>query len=306
MITTLTGENDFLRLFHLRQIIDEFVAEFTDMAVERLDGEETSYDRMHEAAQSLPFLVPRKLVVLRSPGANKEFIEKFDAFLDDIAETNDIVIIEPKLDKRLTYFKSLKKNTDFKEFHSLDANGLARFLADHAKQHGGNLSIKDASALMDRVGTNQQILINEVEKLILYEPTVTRESIDLLTEKTPQSTIFELLEAAFSGRREQAIRLYQEQRALKVEPQQIIAMLVWQLYILALIKSAGNRSTDDIAREAKLSPYVVRKSTELTRHITLARVRELIDSLRIFDVRLKTESINADEVVQYYLLGLAV
>ena len=42
------------------------------MALERLDGEEASYDRMHEAVQSLPFLAPRKLIVLRAPGANQQ------------------------------------------------------------------------------------------------------------------------------------------------------------------------------------------------------------------------------------------
>jgi DNA polymerase III delta subunit len=70
VITTLTGENDVLRQEALTQMVSGFIAEHGDMAVERLDGEEADYARMHEAAQSLPFLVPRKLVVLRAPSAN--------------------------------------------------------------------------------------------------------------------------------------------------------------------------------------------------------------------------------------------
>ena len=67
MITTLTGENDVLRQEALQRIIDDFLIENDELALERLDGEEASHARMHEAVQSLPFLANRKLVVLRSP-----------------------------------------------------------------------------------------------------------------------------------------------------------------------------------------------------------------------------------------------
>jgi DNA polymerase-3 subunit delta len=270
-----------------------------------LDGEEASYDRMHEAAQSLPFLVSKKLVILRAPGANKDFVEHFEQFVGDIAETNDVVLVEPKLDKRLGYYKQLKKQTEFKEFAVLDANGLARYLVDYAKQQGGTLSSTDARLLIDRVGTNQLTLQHEVDKLLAYKPAIDRAAIELLTERTPQSSIFELLDAAFAGNAKRAMQLYKEQREARVEPQQIIAMLIWQLHILAIVKTAGQKSSDNIARDAKLSPYTVQKTQNLARRISLARLKELITALREFDVRLKSESISADEMTQYYLLKLA-
>lgn len=281
------------------------MAEHGDMALERIDGEEAEYARMREAVQSLPFLVPRKLVVLRTPGANKEFAEKFEEFTGDVAETNDVVIVEPKLDKRLAYYKALKKLTEFKEFPVLDANGLVRFLVDYAKGQGSTISSSDARLLIDRVGLNQATLQHELDKLLDYDKKVSRESIELLTERTPQSTIFELLEAAFSGNGTRAMQLYREQRALKVEPQQILALVIWQLYVLALIKTARDRSADDIAREAKISPYVVRKSQNLARRMSMPQLKEYIRELREFDVRLKSEGVDADEVMQFYLLNLA-
>ncbi len=305
MITTLTGENDVLRQQELRRIVDGFVAEHTDMALERLDGEEATYDRMHEAVQSLPFLSSKKLVVLRRPSANKEFTEKFENFVEDVAETNDVLLVEPKLDKRLAYYKQLKKLTEFTEFAVLDANGLARFASDYAKEQGGSVGMYDARLLVDRVGLNQLTIQHEVDKLLAYNPTIDYKTIELLTDRTPQSSIFELLDVAFAGNTTKAMALYKEQRALKVEPQQIIAMLVWQLYILALVKTADGRSADDIARQAKLSPYTVRKTQGLAGNISLAKLKKLIAELREFDVRLKSESISADEVVQYYLLNLA-
>jgi len=305
VITTLTGENDVLRQEALRQTIDAFVAEHGDMGLERLDGEESSYDRMREAAQSLPFLAARKLVVLRSPGANKEFTEKFEDFLGGVAETNDIVLVEPKLDKRLSYYKQLKKQTDFREFAVLDGNGLARYLADYAKQQGGSLSSGDARLLIDRVGLNQLILQHEVDKLVSYDPKISRASIELLTDRTPQSSIFELLDAAFAGNVKRAMSLYGEQRTARVEPQQILAMLIWQLHILAVVKTAGPRSADTIAKEAKISPFTVRKSVDLARRLSLAQLKTRVSDLLKIDLDLKSKSMNADEALQLYLLRLA-
>jgi len=304
MITTLTGENDVLRTQALRTLVDAFTTEHGDMGLERLDGEEASYERMREAVQSLPFLAPRKLVLLRSPGSNKDFAEKFAQFIDDVAETNDVVIVEPKLDKRLGYYKQLKKLTDFREFAILDGNSLTTYLVGYAKEQGGNLAASDARLLIDRVGGNQLTLQHEVDKLLAYAPKIAKQAIELLTERAPQSTIFELLDAAFAGDGKRAMALYHEQRALRVEPQQILAMLVWQLHILAIVKTAGERSGDSIAKEAKLSPFTVRKTQGLARQLTLTRLKKLVQELREFDVRLKSEGLNADEVVQYYLMNL--
>jgi DNA polymerase-3 subunit delta len=260
---------------------------------------------MREAAQSLPFLAARKLVVLRSPGANKEFTEKFEDFLGGVAETNDIVLVEPKLDKRLSYYKQLKKQTDFREFAVLDGNGLARYLADYAKQQGGSLSSGDARLLIDRVGLNQLILQHEVDKLVSYDPKISRASIELLTDRTPQSSIFELLDAAFAGNVKRAMSLYGEQRPARVEPQQILAMLIWQLHILAVVKTAGPRSADTIAKEAKISPFTVRKSVDLARRLSLTQLKTRVSDLLKIDLDLKSKSMNADEALQLYLLRLA-
>ncbi len=306
MITTLAGENEVERAAELRRIVAVHEKEHGDMAVERLDGEEASYERMLEAVQSLPFLASRKLVVLRTPGANKEFSEKFEDFMVTVSNTNDVLILEPKLDRRLSYYKQLKKLTDFKEFAVMDANGLARFAVEYVKKQGGVLSSGDARLLVERTGTNQSALQNELDKLMAYNTQISRESIELLTERTPQSSIFDLVEAAFRGDKKRTLALYAEQRALKVEPQQIIAMLAWQLHILAVVKTAGGRSVDDIARAAKLNPFVVRKSQNLTSGISLAQLKELVTKLREFDVRTKTEGIMPDEAVQYYLLSMQI
>lgn len=308
MIWTFTGANSFQLQQELAAHIARFVAEHDPMGLERLDGEEVEYDRLAEAVTSLPFLASKKLVVIRVASANKKFVEQTADLLATVPETTDVILVEPKLDKRSGYYKYLKKNTEYKEFPELDVNGLARWLVQRAQAEGLGLSAADARFLVDRVGPNQQLLAHELDKLLLYEPTaqaVSRQTITLLTEPAPQSTVFELLEAAFAGNLQRTVQLYQEQRALKVEPQQIIAMLAWQLHVLALVKTAGGRSADEIAREAKVSPYVAKKTASIARGISLTELRQLVANLLTIDSRLKRESLDADELLQTYLVKLA-
>jgi DNA polymerase III delta subunit len=172
------------------------------------------------------------------------------------------------------------------------------------KAKDGSLNLSDARYLVERVGANQQMLFNELEKLLLHDPKITRQTIDLLTDANPQSTIFQLLEAAFAGHTKRALSLYAQQRAQKVEPAQIIAMLTWQLHVLAIIKTAADRPTDVIAREAKINPYVLNKSQTIARDLTLSHLKKLIADLLRIDTRTKRTNIDPDEALQHYLLTL--
>ena len=304
MVTTLTGSNSFLLKAELDRRLQAFVAQHTDIGLEKLDGEEADYNRLVEALQNLPFLADKKLIVLRAPGTNKQFAEKFEGLLETIPESNDLLIYEPKLDKRSSYSKLLQKKTDFHSFDELGGRELPQWLVGEAKARGGELHPSNATYLVNRVGANQQLLSNELDKLLAYNLKIDRQTIDLLTEPAPQSTIFQLLEAAFSGNTKQALELYEDQRAQRVEPQAIIPMLAWQLQVLAVIKTAGQKPVDEIAREAKLNPFVVRKSLSAAGKLSLSRLKELIHDLRVLDVRLKSSSIDADEALKFYLLSL--
>lgn len=305
MIVTLNGENSYGLQTALRQFVDKFVKEHDDLALERIDCEEAEFSQIKEALTSMPFLASKKMVVLRAPSTNKQFVEAAEQLLSEIPETTDVILVEPKLDKRQSYYKYLKKSTDFREFPELDINGIAKWLVDEAKTRKGAISFGDARYLAERVGTDQQLLYNELEKLILYEPKISRQTIDLLTDPSPQSTIFQLLDSAFAGNTKKAIALYNEQRAMKVEPVQIISMLSWQLNTLAIVKTAGGKPSQEIARDAKLNPFVVQKSQGIASKLSLADLKTLVKDLLKIDVDSKRTNLDVDEALHHYILRLA-
>jgi DNA polymerase III subunit delta len=306
MITTYTGENRFTLSQALRETVTSFETEHGSLTIERIDGEDVDFGSIQRALTSLPMLATKQLVVLSSPSKNKQFLDQFEQLLTAVPDTTDVIIVEPKLDRRLNYYKYLKLQTTFKEFPELDAQTLSHWLVALVKERQGSLTLQDARYLVERIGNNQQLLSQEINKLLLYGSTVDRHTITLLTEPVPQSTIFELLEASFAGQSKKALELYEEQRTQKVEPQQIVALLGWQLHVLAIIKTAGERSVDQIAREAKINPYVVRKSQAIARRLNISELKKLISDLMSIDSRMKRSSLNADEALQHYLLNISL
>lgn len=304
MIIVLTGPNDFTRVSELKKLTSSFIKEQGDFGLETIDAGTVEFGRLLESVSSLPFLANRRMIILQDPSTNKSIGENVDKLIEAVADTTDLIIVEPKFDKRLTLYKTLKKKTKVKDFTELDERGLASWLSDEAKTRGGALQQADALYLVQRVGNNQMGLHNELEKLLSYQPVITRAVIDLLTEQQPQSSVFDLIEAAFSGNPKRAIELYQDQRKQQVEPQAIMGMLCWQMHILAVVKANLKMGPAGIASAAKINPYVVNKTINLTRDKSLADIKSLVKKVLDLDIRLKSEAIDADDAVQHLLLTI--
>lgn len=304
MVITLTGGNFYSLKKRLDELTNKFIKEQGELALQKIDGEEAEPAAILEAAQSLPFFANRKMIVLRNGSANKNLSGQIEQIIDSAGDTTDIIFYEPSPDKRSSYFKVLKSKTQLEEFNELDAGSLSKWLADEAKKQGGSLTQADASYLVDRVGANQQMLASELGKLVTYDPKITRQNMDLLTEKTPQSKVFDLLDAAFAGDKERALELYQDQRAQKVEPQAIMAMIAWQLKILAIAKLGAGKSSQQIAKDAGLSPYPVMKAQNLARKIEGNKLREMVAEALAIDEKSKTKNIDLDEALKTYIITL--
>jgi DNA polymerase-3 subunit delta len=305
VITTIAGPNNILVQQELDRLRTEFVKKHGNLALEQLDAEDAEAEKLAEAMQSLPFLAGKKLVVIKNPSANKQFASQFETLIKNVPETTDVVLVEPRPDKRTAFYKSLQKLTEFKEFKELEARELPNWLVREAKSRGGSITPADARYVVERVGPSQQLLSSELDKLLIFQPNISRQTIDELTEPAPQSSIFELLDAAFAGQTQRMQALYEQQRAQKVEPGQIMAMIAWQLHILAVVKTAGERSADQIAREASLNPFVVRKSQNITKNLSYKQLKDLVHRAYLLDIKLKSQTIDADEALQHFLLTIS-
>jgi len=167
---------------------------------------------------------------------------------------------------------------------------------------GATITRADAAYLVDRVGINQLLIASEIEKMSLYSQDINRDNIDKLTDRSAQSTVFSLLDAAFSGDSKKALGLYREQRMNKVEPHYIVAMLTWQLQSLAQAVFAEPQNESTLIGAGQ-SSYAARKSLALARSVSKADLREMVTELSDLDRNIKTGT-EPDAGLELYLLSL--
>lgn len=304
MVRTFTGNNSYTLKNELRELKRKFVDEYGDLSLEIIDGEEASYEQIKDAVSSVPFLAEKKLVVVYEPGKSKDIAEKIEELFDITEFGNDLIIVEPKPDKRSSYYKTLKKNSEMVEFKELDERELANWLVSEAGKDSG-LEYRDAYYLVQRVGNNQELISNELKKLVDYGQKISREIIDKLTEPSPQTTIFNLLDSAFSGDLKKALEIYDEQRTQGEEPIKIFAMLVWQMHLVALVDSAKGRPDSEIMQASGLKPFTLNKSRSIARSMGRERIKKVLSEMVELDRTLKTTSVDADEALKSLLVSIS-
>ncbi len=301
---TLSGENSFAIKNALKEQVNSMVKNHSELAVEQIDCAEVELDRLGPAFNNLNLLSTEKLLILRQPSQNPAIAAALPDLIDNKPDTTQVLIVEPNIDKRSSLYKYLKYSTDFKQMNDLDKSGLVDWLIDFSVSHQAKISRLDAEYLVSRVGQNQERLANEIEKLAAFSPVIDRSTINQLTEVSLSSSIFELIEAAFSGNKSQALKLYEEQRQMQVEPNQIIAMIAWQLHIFLLIKVAPAKRPDDLAREAAIKPYVINKSWATAKRLAYPKLYGMVDQLLQIDILSKTKSINLDDHLCHFILSI--
>ncbi len=300
------GTNAFQINRRVRELTDAFVREHGDLALEKIDASEVTYEQILGAVESQPFLAARKMVVVREVAQNNDATEKLDTLIERAGDDTDLIIVEGKLDKRAAYYKALKKLSNFEEHDETEAANLTGWVKQQTELLGGDITEQSARYLVDRVGPNQMKLSNELTKLVLFDAQISRQTIDNLTDENPATTVFNMIDAAFSGNLKRALQLYDEQRQQKVEPQAIHAMLVWQLHAVAVAATAPkNLDARSVASKSGLNPFVLQKSQRIAQRMGKADVHASLKLLRDIDYKSKRQTIDYDEALQYAIVRFA-
>ncbi|MCA9337819.1 DNA polymerase III subunit delta [Candidatus Saccharibacteria bacterium] len=303
MIYTLVGTNTHARDVALKARTSELTKQHKSLDIVRIDAADKGHEHIIDAISHVPMFEAHRLVIIRDFTSDKLLVMQLEKIALNIPETISVILIADKLDKRTEAYKLLRKLTKYSEFNSAEKDPVGWLIAE-AKSQGGELDRQTAQRLLDTVGTDQTLLANELAKLIAYAPTITTQTIALLCEPLPQSSTFQLLDAAFAGNGAKAQALYDDQRRQRVEPLAILAMVAWQLHILALVQASNGAPPDTIAKQARISPFVVTKAARAVRGMSATRLRKLIQQTLDLDIRLKTQSIDADAAMRHYLMTL--
>ncbi|MDQ5932677.1 MAG: polymerase subunit delta [Patescibacteria group bacterium] len=301
MITLLFGENDY----ELTKKVAQLKADF-DGTAERFDAAELSNEQLADIFAGQTLFASKRLIFIDSPSANPDLWKNLEAWSERLNADTQLVLVEPKPDKRTTVFKWLKKHANVQEFMPFterDQRAVSKWLESYAHERDITLTSHQLQRLVERGGTNQWELAHAVDKLSLAGE-VTDQWIDDVTQATPSENAFALFETVINGdvRRISAML---EQLRLTEEPYRLLGLMNTQALQLAVL-TYGEADVSRVAADtAAKSSYPYQKLAPYARRLSKSQVKEIVELLAASDMRLKSSDATPWLVLERTLAGMA-
>lgn len=237
-------------------------------------SEINSLASLDEATKSSSFFNEHRLLIGCNLFSNKVIAEKIFYFLKEqkLEKDSGITFLAtenlPEKDlitKHKDLFSLLSaKNNSVKIINLLEGVELFKWVKNEFQARECQIQNEVVKKLVDIVGNDSWLLSNEINKLASYSnwEEVKLEHIKLLTSQAVGLNIFDLIDAIAQKNKPKAYKLlYQELKSGR-DPYYILTMIIYQFRNLLLAKGLQEQglSQADIAKKAKLHPFVVKKT----------------------------------------------
>ncbi len=317
MFYILHGDNEFEiseRLADFKQRIGD--ESLRDLNITVLDGRKTTLGEVQHAADAIPFLAEKRLVIVdglltrlasRKPkdsgddaapsGTAKDFLNGLIDYVPRLPETTRLVFVEfQPLSPRhqLVKLAEQQKGRTVIECRQPQAGELLRWIGDRAKKRGGSIEPGAAQRLAALIGGDLRRLDSEINKLITYvnaQRSITEKDVLLLVSDASTSSVFDLVDAL--GKRDGKRAAHELHHLLDQgeNPLGLLAMIVRQYRLLILVKElqARNLSPDAMAKELGQHPFAIKKINEQARNYRdIAQLEAIYRRLLEIETEIKT------------------
>lgn len=182
-------------------------------------------------------------------------------------------------------------------FEKLKPNDIVKRLGGIIKAYGVNISSQDLQLFIEVCGTNMQVLINEMRKLIEYvgnNGTITKKEIELLCIKQLDYIIFDLTDNLGKKDTKKALEVLHELIYNK-EPIQKILITIYNHFKKLYIVNVCERLRLDTARNLNLKPnqtFLINKYKRQSQYFKEKELRNILKELINLDEKYKKGSID--------------
>jgi DNA polymerase-3 subunit delta len=344
MIYLLHGPDELLRserLAAVRAALGE--PELADLSTSWLDGRKAPVAEIIHHCDVVPFLTPRRLVIVTGLLAQLKRRQQAGKKKGDTAEEGEPGTgpsrADAERDALLNYLPSLPDSTDlvlveteaaprnerpYKELARLAEAGraeivlceapeerdLPEWVLRRAKQKGGTIERDAAFDLATSIGRNLRLLDNELDKLITYRAgfgSIRREDVRLLVAYTQEANIFDMVDAIGQQDGPKAVRLLRELERDGAAPLYLLSMIVRQFRILVQVADQMSQGLgkDEIAKAIGLHPFPTQKAMQQCRHWRMSDLEQAYDRLLETDLAIKTGKLPDDLALDLLVVELS-
>jgi len=292
--------------FGISRRLKEFEGDFpdptsADMNIARLDARTMTEEELNTAVNAMPFLAPRRLVLLANPSGR--YIKpterkRFEAFIEKVPETARLIIyegIEPKEVERHWLVRWAEKRREMvktQAFMLPRQKEMAGWIINETKNQGGGIEPAAAGKLAEMVGVNTRQAGQEIAKLLAYvnwERQVKTQDVEAVSIVTSQESIFDFVDALAAGDRKKA----QHRMHRLLEDDDIYSlwgMVVRQFRLLLQTREVldAHGGKDEVVTALGVIPFVAEKMVSQARAFTMPALEKIYHRLLQIDEDAKT------------------
>ncbi len=306
-------------------------------AVTDIDGATAKPEELLNAAQTMPLLGGRRLIVARgvlgrfegrrttrrgkkkNDGATKGDAESNASPLGDwqqvvdalptLPESTVLVFVDGKLGARNPMLSAVRKAADVKQFDELKKGELAGWVRDRAELLGARLEPRAIAAIVDLIGGDLWTVDSELRKLATYAGggVLNEEDVREMVSQVREANAFGLADAIVEGRGNAAIHLFQRRLSDGDSPLRLLALIARQYRLLILAKElqTQNVSPTGIAKNLGLHSFVAQRILEQAPSYSVEQLRVAYGRLLEADLSIKRGIYDDQTALELLIFELA-
>lgn len=304
MLIYIHGPDTFRSREYLKQTIERFRRERDPQGynIVRLDGVKDENGKILDALMATPFLSPKRLIAIDNVLSRKEtdLLSMLMEYVKNkrLAEDNVVVFWQgeaagkTKIAKEFETF--LQKEKWAVEFKMIPKAKLVDWIKQQTEKRGGKISAPAAGYLSEHAADDMWRLNSLIDQLAAYASghEIQLSDVQLFLEEKTDDNIFNMVDAIVAGNRKLAFKLLEDQRRNGEDDGYLFSMVLRQFRILIEMRDLYNRTeqitSDTIAKELSLHPFVVRKSLPMMKKFPFNKLKESYNDLMNIDIKTKT------------------
>jgi len=286
------------------------------MNIATFDGRQgLDEEAFNTAVNSIPFLSPRRVVVLIHPISafnTPEGRNKFLKLLDTAQPTTSIALVEYEELKRdhwlLKWAAKAGSRAEVHVYNLPKRWEMARWIESEAKQQGGRIDRDAAARLAEMVGQDTRIAALELTKLLTYvnfQRPVSLLDVEKVSIVSAQASVFELVDALGQGetkKAQQALHSVLEDE----EAFELWGMVIRQFRLLLQARELLDEKAGplEIQKWLGVHEYVAQKVTAQAKQFSLPVLERIHHKLLEIDEGAKTSQVPLDLALDMLIVEL--
>lgn len=276
----ICGEEEYLKLNYKNQLIKAITDDNT-MNLALYEGKNIDINDAIDNAETSPFFAEHRLIVMESTGLFKSGGEQLAEYMSKIPKTTIFLFVEDNVDKRSKMYKAVKANGYICEINRQTERDLEIWAARIFASAGKKITKANMAYFISNVGTDMEVLSNEIEKLISYDlnkEVISKEDIDAVSIKQLSVRIFDMVDAISVKNQKKTLDCYYELIEEKEPPMRILFMIARQFNLILQAKdlSARGMGKDQVANIMGVQGFIVSKSINQSRNFSVIELKNAL------------------------------